>query len=63
MTLFLAFLLLAAPKEYDAPRGSVVIDGKMDDAAWAKAPWTDLFVDIEGDTKPRPRFRTRVRML
>ena len=26
-------------------------------------PWTDLFVDIEGAARARPRFRTRVKML
>ena len=41
----------------------IVIDGKLDDAAWASAAWTDDFQDIEGDRKPRPRFRTRARML
>ena len=40
-----------------------VIDGKLDDAAWENAPWTDDFVDIEGDLKPKPRFRTRAKML
>jgi hypothetical protein len=40
-----------------------VIDGKLDDEAWQAAAWTDAFVDIEGDRKPRPRFRTRVKML
>lgn len=53
------------------PRGYVcqfaasppVIDGKLDDAAWQDAPWTDEFKDIEGDAKPKPRFRTRARML
>ena len=30
---------------------------------WRPAPWTDDFVDIEGDAKPRPRFRTRAKML
>lgn len=39
------------------------VDGKLDEAAWRAAPWTNLFVDIEGDTRPRPRFRTRARML
>ena len=39
------------------------VDGKLDDAAWRKAPWTSDFVDIEGDAKPKPRFRTRVKML
>ena len=39
------------------------IDGRLDDAAWKDAPWTDDFVDIEGDKKPRPAHRTRVKML
>jgi hypothetical protein len=41
----------------------VNVDGKMDDAAWAEAPWTENFVDIEGPLKPNPRFRTRAKML
>ncbi len=40
-----------------------VIDGKLDDAAWDRASWTEEFVDIEGDLKPKPRFRTQVKML
>ena len=40
-----------------------MIDGKLDDPAWNDAPWTDDFVDIEGDAKPKPRFRTRAKML
>jgi hypothetical protein len=44
-------------------RGPVVIDGKLDDAAWKDAPWSEAFVDIEGGRKPRPRFRTRMKML
>jgi hypothetical protein len=53
------------PLEYDChftatpPR----IDGKLDDAVWAKAPWTSDFVDIEGATRPVPRYRTRTKML
>lgn len=39
------------------------IDGKLDDEAWRDAPWTEDFVDIEGDKKLRPRFRTRAKML
>ena len=41
----------------------IVIDGKLDDPAWQAAPWTSDFQDIEGDRKPKPRFRTRVKML
>lgn len=39
------------------------VDGKLDDAAWKQAAWTDRFVDIEGNRKPRPRFVTRAKML
>ncbi len=39
------------------------IDGKLDDAAWKTAAWTDYFVDIQGELRPRPRFRTRAKML
>ncbi len=54
-----------SPKGYvcyrtDAP---LVIDGNINERAWDKALWTDDFVDIEGNLKPLPRFRTRVKML
>ena len=46
------------------PGGSPIqIDGRIDDDAWKTAPWTDAFVDIEGDVRPRPRFQTRAKML
>lgn len=41
----------------------VQVDGKLDDPAWAKAPWTADFQDIEGTAKPKPRFRTRAKMV
>jgi len=31
--------------------------------AWAHAPWTDQFVDIEGNRKPEPCWQTRAKML
>ncbi len=31
--------------------------------AGMRAPWTELFVDIEGEARPAPRFRTRAKML
>ncbi len=53
-----------APKRYvcHRSRGPIAIDGVID-GDWDDAAWTDDFVDIEGDLKPRPRFRTRVAML
>jgi hypothetical protein len=64
--LFLALPATAAdPLRYDCSRASspIRIDGKLDDVAWQAAPWTALFVDIEGEAKPAPRFRTRAKML
>lgn len=41
----------------------ITIDGKITEGSWEKAPWTDYFVDIEGELKPKPRLNTRARML
>jgi hypothetical protein len=41
----------------------ISIDGNLEKPVWHSAPWTDEFVDIEGDKKPKPRFRTRAKML
>jgi hypothetical protein len=51
------------PRSYVCTRaaGPIAIDGKLDDAAWRDAPWTEDFV--EGDVRPKPRYRTRARML
>ncbi|MDB6152101.1 MAG: hypothetical protein JWL90_554 [Chthoniobacteraceae bacterium] len=42
---------------------AIDIDGKLDDAAWAGAAWTDDFADIEGMQQTKPRFRTRAKLL
>jgi hypothetical protein len=39
------------------------IDGRLTDAAWQAAQWTDDFVDIEGDLRPRPLYQTRAKLL
>jgi hypothetical protein len=66
-TLALALLLLQAgsPRQYECLRTSepISVDGRLTDAAWKKAAWTDDFVDIEGAVKPKPRFRTRAKLL
>lgn len=53
------------PRGYVAHRATAppTIDGRLDEAAWRDAPWSDAFVDIEGSKKPRPTFDTRVKML
>ena len=40
-----------------------VIDGRLDEPVWNRAPWTERFRDIEGDVRPRPRFETRAKMM
>lgn len=56
---------LPSPKGYSARHVAKApsIDGTLDDECWANAPWSDAFVDIEGDAKPLPRYRTRMKML
>ncbi len=40
------------------------IDGKINEAAWQKAPWSEAFVDIQGESHPhQPRHLTRMKML
>ena len=54
-----------------APRGYVAyraeqpprVDGRLEEAAWQAAPWTEDFTDIEGPSKPAPRLRTRAKLL
>ncbi|HNX42794.1 MAG TPA: carbohydrate-binding family 9-like protein [Bacteroidales bacterium] len=72
---FSAFLLLKArpqeplvpvqPRHYVCYRTSAPlnIDGKLNEADWGKAPWTEYFGDIEGSAKPEPRLKTRAKML
>jgi hypothetical protein len=57
--------LYAQPKQYECHRvgTALKIDGRLNDAAWNKAPWSDAFIDIVGADQPAPRFRTRMKML
>ncbi len=54
-----------APPQYVCYRAPqpLIIDGRLDEPAWKKAPWTEHFVDIEGSIKPKPQFRTQAKML
>jgi len=53
------------PERYVCYKTDMVIkiDGKMNEPIWQQAEWTKDFVDIEGELKPKPRFRTRAKML
>jgi hypothetical protein len=56
---------LQVPRSYDCYRTNqpLKIDGKLNDAAWKKAPWTEDFIDIEGAARPVPRFKTRAKLV
>ncbi|MFD2555923.1 carbohydrate-binding family 9-like protein [Sphingobacterium tabacisoli] len=60
-----ALLMQSLPKTYAVikTKEAIVIDGLANEASWDLAPWSDKFVDIEGDLKPAPRFDTKVKML
>ena len=53
------------PRSYICYRAEkpVQMDGKLDDDGWLNTLWTEEFVDIEGELKPEPYFRTRAKML
>jgi hypothetical protein len=54
-----------APRRYVVYRTApdLKVDGRLNEPSWSAAPWTDAFIDIEGDPRPAPRFRTRAKML
>lgn len=63
LTTFVSCAQEKVPRSYivyqtDTP---IIIDGKGNESAWQKAPWTDLFIDIEGVKKPK--YDTRMKML
>ncbi|HUH47539.1 MAG TPA: carbohydrate-binding family 9-like protein [Arenibacter sp.] len=51
------------PRSYIAYRANeaLTIDGKTDESAWEKAPWSDDYIDIEGVLTPT--YKTRMKML
>ncbi len=54
-----------SPKGYVCYRADqfLKVDGKLDEHVWQDAEWTEYFVDIEGDSKPSPYYKTRAKML
>lgn len=43
---------------------TIVVDGKLDEASWQKARWSQPHVDIRGAQWPRqPYYQTRIKML
>jgi hypothetical protein len=52
------------PTHYRCVRAAqpIQIDGVLE-PLWDSAPWTDDFVDIEGASRPAPRYRTRAKLM
>jgi Carbohydrate family 9 binding domain-like len=55
----------ASLKHYECRRAPTPlrVDGRLDKPEWQSAPWSDWFVDIQGDNRPAPRFKTRMKLL
>lgn len=53
------------PKKYICRKApsALELNGDLDKPFWSGAEWTCDFNDIEGDIRPKPRFRTRAKML
>ncbi|MCK9859328.1 carbohydrate-binding family 9-like protein [Paenibacillus sp. ATY16] len=53
------------PRHYICRRatGPLALDGCLNKPFWEAADWTEDFTDIEGDVRPKPAKRTRVKML
>ena len=41
----------------------LTIDGRLEEDAWKKVYWSEDFIDIQGKSKPKPRYKTRVKLL
>ncbi len=53
-----------SPEKYICYKSAqITIDGNLDEESWESVQWTNDFVDIEGELKPPPLYRTRAKML
>ncbi len=57
--------LFTKPKSYTLYHAAapLKIDGDLNEISWTETPWTEYFIDIEGEAKPAPVYKTRVKML
>ncbi len=65
IVLYVICITSFSQKNYNCYRSSekIIIDGNVYKDAWLKVPWSDFFIDIEGDAIPLPYYQTRVKML
>lgn len=54
-----------SPNRYQCRKTTekLILDGRLDKPFWENAAWSENFVDIEGDAKPKPTKQTGVKML
>ena len=57
--------LFTEPKSYTVPFTVIApgIDGNLNEEVWQQVPWSTDFIDIEGNKKPKPNYKTRLKML
>ena len=65
LSLILGSFAATGQKEYDCYKSpeKLIINGDVYKEAWKSVPWSDFFIDIEGDTMPTPYFQTRMKLL
>ncbi len=53
------------PKHYVCYKAetSIQIDGVLDEEGWQNAEWSEYFLDIMGNHFPKPRYKTKMKML
>lgn len=58
-------IITFSPRYYICQRAKEIpeIDGCLSKPFWSNAPWSEDFSDIEGDLRPKPAKRTRMKML
>lgn len=56
---------LTPPKVYACypAHGRITVDGRLDEPDWKRAAHTDLFVDIQGEHYPQPKYKTTAQLL
>uniref|UniRef100_UPI003216A698 carbohydrate-binding family 9-like protein n=1 Tax=uncultured Draconibacterium sp. TaxID=1573823 RepID=UPI003216A698 len=57
--------LFTQPRNYVVSRviDKIEIDGINNEKSWKHAKWSEYYNDIEGDKKPVPKYKTRMKML
>lgn len=58
-------LLQKPPNLYAIPKTNnpLTIDGRDDEKVWKNIPWSESFIDIEGEQKAKPLYDTKIKML